>query len=317
MVRDYIIRRLLLSLLSVWLVSIVVFAAIRLSPGDIVTQLLEGTGFDPAKEAQLRESLGLNGSLPEQYVRWAGRLVRGDLGHSLFSGEEVGALIRQRLPVTIELAILTLTVSAAVGIPLGIIAAIRQDRAVDYVLRSLGIIVISVPYFWFALMVIVIPGRLWGWTPPVRYTPFFDDPIKNLSVFGIPALILGMRSAGVLMRYTRSGVLEILRLDFVRTARAKGLQERVVILRHVLRNAMIPTLTVIGLEAAFLFSGTVIIEQVFGLPGIGRLIIDSLSTRDYVTIQSAAFLLAVGIVFVNLLVDLSYTLVDPRIRVSG
>lgn len=312
----YIARRLLLSVLTLLLVSIIVFGSVRLMPGDIVTTLLEGTGYDPAREDELRHQLGLDRPAYEQYFVWLGDVVRGDLGVSLWSGESISNLVQDRLIVTVELAIITTLIALLIGLPLGVLSAVRQDTPLDYATRSLAILAVSVPYFWIATLVIALPARWWGWTPPVNYQPFVDDPWTNIKVFLVPSLVLGVNLAGTIMRMGRSSMLEVLRLDYMRTARAKGLRERVVLTRHGLRNALIPVVTIIGLQLAFLLGGSVIIETIFALPGMGRLMVDSLSVRDYNVVQAVTLVFAAILVLVNLLIDLLYGVIDPRVKLE-
>ncbi len=310
---NYLAGRLLSSLLGLFVATFVVFGMLRLIPGDVVQHLLEGR-YDPAAEEQLREQLGLNEPVPQAYVTWLGGLVRGDLGESLSTGDSVRGMIQQRLPVTLELSVLALVCSMLVAFPVGVLAAVKQGSTIDYVLRGISVVFMSVPFFWLAALVISVPARTIEWTPPIGYEHFWDDPRQNLSVLIVPALVLGMNLAGVTMRILRTVMLEVLRLDYVRTARAKGLSERTVVVRHALRNALVPVVTIVGLEFAFLMGGTVIVETVFGLPGMGRLMLDSLTVRDYNVIVGVTVVYAAILVLTNLVVDLSYGVLNPRMR---
>ncbi len=312
----YILRRLSLSLMTLLLVSIVVFSSVRLMPGDIVRTLLQDVGYDPAREAELRHELGLDRPAYEQYFVWLGEIAQGDLGVSLWDGRDVTEMIRARLPVTLELALSSIIVAILIGLPLGVLSAVKQDTPLDYVARSLGVLAISVPNFWIATLVVSLPARWWGWAPPLHYVSFTDDPVANIKVFITPALVLGVNLSGSIMRMGRSSMLEVLRLDYMRTARAKGLDERVVLYRHALRNALIPVMTIIGLQVAFLLGGSVIIESVFSLPGMGRLMIDTLTVRDYDVVQGVTLVFATIMVTVNLVVDLLYMVVDPRTKLT-
>ncbi len=313
---SYLIRRLLLSVLTAFLVSIIIFSSVRLLPGDIVLQLIEGSGYDPKAEDQLRDQLGLNRPALVQYGVWIGDVVQGDLGESLWTGEKVTSMIQDRVPVTLELAILTISVGAFIGILVGTLAAIFQDRWPDYLLRSASLLFISVPFFWTATLTVALPANWWAWTPPIGYVDFWDDPQQNLSVYWVPVLILGAWLAGSVSRMQRSAMLEVLRLDYVRTARAKGLRPVTVIQRHVLRNAFIPVLTILGIQAVFLLGGSVIAENIYSLPGMGSLMLSSLNVRDYPVVQGIALVFTFILLVMNLFIDLSYAVIDPRIRIQ-
>ena len=283
--------------------------------------------------AAMERALGLDVPVHVQYGRWLGALPRpdfrgltgessysgvlqGSLGVSLRTGEPVTTRIFSRIAVTFELGLLALVISLVVAFPIGIYSAIRQDTVGDYGGRSLAIIFISVPGFWIATMIVLYPSIWWGWSPPVELIPFMEDPLGNLGMFAIPSVILGMAGAGWFMRMTRSMMLEVLRQDYIRTAWSKGLRERVVVVRHALKNAFIPVITIVGMELPILVSGAVIIEQIFGLPGMGRLMINSLQLRDYTMVSGINLVIATAIVGANLLVDVSYAFLDPRVRYS-
>jgi peptide/nickel transport system permease protein len=295
------------------LVTLLVFSIIRLLPGDIVTLMLSEQGY-AADKAQLERMLGLDQPFYRQYLTYIGRVFQGDLGVSFWTKEPVLEEIMRRLPVSLELAVLAMLFGLVLALPAGIFSAIRQDTWLDYLFRSGAIGGLSIPGFWMATVVIVAASIWWQWVPPMRYTPFMRDPVKNLSQLLLPALILGLALSASVMRMTRSMVLEVLREDYVRTAWAKGLSETVVVTRHVLKNAMIPVVTVLGLQLSTLIGGTVIMETIFVLPGMGKFLLDAIAWRDYPVIQGINLFLATGVIVVNLVVDLVYGFLDPRIR---
>jgi len=295
------------------LVTLLVFSIIRLLPGDIVTLMLSEQGY-AADKAQLERMLGLDQPFYRQYLTYIGRVFQGDLGVSFWTKEPVLEEIMRRLPVSLELAVLAMLVGLVLALPAGIFSAIRQDTWLDYLFRSGAIGGLSIPGFWMATVVIVAASIWWQWVPPMRYTPFTRDPVKNLAQLWLPAFILGLALSASVMRMTRSMVLEVLREDYVRTAWAKGLSETVVVTRHVLKNAMIPVVTVMGLQLSTLIGGTVIMETIFVLPGMGKFLLDAIAWRDYPVIQGINLFLATGVIVVNLVVDLVYGFLDPRIR---
>ena len=328
--RTYIIRRLLLMIPTLFIVSLIVFFMIRLIPGTIVDamvaeQMRGGVGvMGEADREALEHALGLDVPVLTQYGRWVGVLrgvdgsfsgiFQGDLGNSLWKGIPVTEEIAARWPATLELGVMGLIVAQLIALPIGIFSALRQDTWGDYIARSFAIFCIAVPGFWLATMVIVFPSIWWGYMPSIILIPFTEDPIGNLQMFIMPAIILGMAMAGVTMRMTRTMMLEVLRQDYIRTAWAKGLRERVVILRHALKNALIPVITIIGWQVPVLIGGTVIIEQIFCLPGMGRLLIDATMQRDYTIVSGIMLIFAVGMVLINLITDLTYGFLDPRVR---
>lgn len=325
--RTYIIRRLLLIIPTLLLVSVGTFLIMRLIPGDIVEAMVAEADFlggAPITREVIMHDLGLDAPPLVQYGRWVGvvpqadggfsGLFQGSLGNSLWNRLPVTDEIADRLPVTIRVCSFALVIMVTMGLSIGIYSAIRQDTAGDYVGRSLATMLIALPGFWAALIVILI-GSLWfNWAPPVRLIPFAADPIGSLRQFIIPSIVLGMSGGGTIMRMTRSMMLEVLRNDYIRTAWAKGLRERVVILRHTLKNALIPVITLIGIVVPGLIGGAVVIEIVFGLPGMGRLLVDAISKRDYTLISGIVFVMAGFLIVVNLIVDLTYAYLDPRIR---
>ncbi len=312
----YILRRLALFVPTLIGVSVVVFVLVRLLPGDATTLLLQDAKSSAADEAALRHQLGLDQPIVVQYVNWVGTLARGDLGKSFKSRNPVADELSGRIPVTVELGLMALVIAICIAIPIGVISAARQDTWADYVSRSTAIGLLAIPGFWLGTLVITLPSVWWGWTPPLRYTRLFDDPTKNLAQVIIPALILGLGLSGGLMRLIRTQMLEVLRQDFVRTAAAKGLAEHSIVVRHALKNAFIPALTVLGLQVSLLISGTVVLESIFVLPGMGRYLLESVQARDYPAVQGLNLLFATVIILSNLMVDLLYGWLDPRVRYS-
>jgi peptide/nickel transport system permease protein len=309
----YALRRLSLVVPTLIGVTIVVFALVRLLPGDAASILLADARSSTDATA-LRQQLGLDRPVPVQYLDWAGALVRGNLGTSIKSKNAVAGELASRIPVTIELGLLALLVDVCIAIPIGVLAAVRQDTWGDYLARSVAIGLLAIPGFWLGTLVVTLPSVWWGWTPPLRYTPLADDPLKNLQQVILPAFILGLGLAGGLMRLVRTQMLEVLRQDYVRTAAAKGLAEHIVIVRHALRNAALPAVTALGLQLGLLVSGTVVFESIFVLPGMGRYLLESLQARDYPAIQALVLLFAVLVVFTNVFVDLAYGWLDPRVQ---
>ncbi len=309
----YVLRRLMLLVPTLLLVTLLVFSIIRLLPGDIVTLMMSEQGY-AGDRAQLERMLGLDRPFHRQYLTYLGNALQGDLGVSFWTKEPVAEEILRRLPVSLELALLAMAFAILIAVPTGIFSAVRQDTWLDYLFRTGAIGGLSVPGFWMATVVIVGASIWWQWVPPLRYTPFARDPMKNLAQLLLPALILGLALSASIMRMTRSMVLEVLREDYVRTAWAKGLPDSAVIARHVLKNAMIPVVTVMGLQLSTLLGGTVIMESIFVLPGMGKFLLDAITWRDYPVIQGINLFLATGIIGLNLLIDVTYAYLDPRIR---
>lgn len=300
-----------------WGVSIIVFFAIRLAPGDAVEAQMQQTLFASEADVQkLKAQLGLDKPAHIQYVRWMGGVLRGDLGYSFWSNEPVIDRIIKKAPVSLEVAILSILIGVLIAIPIGVISAVRQDSWADYGGRLLSIGALSIPNFVLATVILIFPAVWWGWTPPLGYTDLWMDPWKNLVQVFPATLALGARLSGTTMRMTRSALLEVLREDYIRTARAKGLKERAVIYRHALKNSLIPVVTIIGGQIGFLIGGSVVVETIFGLPGVGQLTIQAIRARDYPQVQGNVLFMATVFVVVNLLVDLSYAWLDPRIRYS-
>ena len=314
----YALRRLLWIPITVILVSMVVFLLVRFIPGDVVDLIIaqmEPSSNVEIDRATIERALGLDKPVYIQYGKWVTNIViHGSLGKSLNGSQDIAKEIMHRLPVTFELGIMALVIGVLISIPIGVYAAIRQDSIVDYILRSLAILLISVPAFWIGTMIMIYPSIWWGWSPPMELIPFAKDPIGNLGMFLLPALVLGTGMTGSSMRMTRTMMLEVLRQDYTRTAWAKGLTERAIVIRHALKNALIPVITIIGMQLGYLVGGAVVIEQIFVLPGIGRLLLDALSQRDYPIISGITLVLSVFVVFANLAVDLTYGWLDPRIH---
>ncbi|MCC7088806.1 MAG: ABC transporter permease [Dehalococcoidia bacterium] len=313
----YIIRRLLLAVLAIIGASVLVFSAVRSIPGDVVElRLAEAGRLNPEQVQAARAELGLDDPAYQQYFKWFGSALTGDLGNSLWTGRPVRDSIWDRWPLTAEIAVVSILASLIVAIPIGVISALNQNSRLDYGLRLLSALGQAMPSFWIALLIWTLPAIWWNWTPPLGYSSLGEDPARHLQQILIPAAILGAYLAATTMRLTRSALLEVLREDYVRTARAKGLSSRIVIWRHALRNALIPIVTVVGTQFAFLLGGTIIIEQVFALPGLGRLTLDAILNRDYTQLQGNMLVFSVAIVLLNLAVDLTYPIIDPRVHYS-
>ena len=314
--RRYIVGRLLLMIPTLIGVAILTFVIMRAVPGDIVALRYAGSSVPQDIIDQERHILGLDKPMWAQFVDWMTSISHLDLGQSLWTGHSVVEEVQVRMPLSIELAVLATLFAVALAIPLGVVAAVKQDSWVDYLIRIFSIGGLAMPSFWIGIMMVLVTLTLWGWAPPVVFTPLFEDPVANLAGLVLPAIAVGYRYSAVSMRMTRSTVLEVLREDYVRTARAKGLRETLVVVRHALRNALLPVVTVVSLEFAFLIGGLVVTEQVFNLNGIGKLLVDAVAHRDYPLIQALVLLLAAVFVLVNFVVDMVYVVLDPRIRYS-
>ena len=310
----YILKRTAFAIPTLFVVSVGIFLMVRLLPGDIIDILFGGdlTASEEIKD-QAREQLGLNGSYPEQYWRWVSGVVQGDFGFSLRNTEPVSNIVVDALPITLELMFLGLLIAIVVGVPLGVISAVRRDSAPDYISRVGGLVGLSIPSFWLATLLLLFTSRAFGWVPPLNYISPLDDPIGNLSQFILPAISISVFTMAIVMRMVRATMLEVLGQDYVRTARAKGVSRRSVITRHALRNALIPVVTIVGFEIGVLIGGAAIIEIIFGLPGIGYLLLQAIFGRDYPVIQAMTLLIAFTFIFANLLVDILYGFLDPRI----
>ncbi|HEX5530569.1 MAG TPA: ABC transporter permease [Methylomirabilota bacterium] len=315
--RTYLAKRLLLIVPTLFGVAAVVFLIMRVIPGDVTLLILGGdqTGrIDPQQLAAMRHQLGLDQPIAVQFGTWLWGVLRLDFGTSLWTGQPVIEEVLIRLPLSLEVAILATIVSVLLAIPLGMVAAVRQDSWVDYVIRVVSIGGQAIPSFWVGILVILFLVIYFGWGPPLEFTPPWVDPWANFQQLVWPVATVGYRYAAVTTRMTRSTVLEVLREDYIRTAWAKGLRERAVVIRHALKNAMLPVITLVGTEFAFLIGGLVVTETVFTLNGVGRFVVDAVAHRDYPVVQALVFLIALCFVVVNLLIDLTYAWFDPRIR---
>jgi peptide/nickel transport system permease protein len=311
--REYLLKRVLLIVPTLFLVSILVFMLMHMRSGDVVIQMLEGYAYAETIEV-LRHELGLDKPLHEQYFTWIGGVLQGDLGRSLWTKEPILREFARRFPVTLELTFLTIIISVTFGIGVGVFSAIRQETWIDYIGRVVAILALAVPYFWLAILVVVLPAIYWRWTPLWTYVPLSTDTLENLKIMIFPALVFGVSRAGPIMRITRSAMLEVQRQDYIRTAWAKGLPERSVILRHAIKNALIPVVSIVGLQIHFYLGGTVIIESIFRLPGMGSFFFEALIRRDFPVVQSVNLIVASFALLLNLIVDFSYAYLDPRIR---
>jgi peptide/nickel transport system permease protein len=314
--RGYAIRRGFAAIIVLVLLSIIVFLMMHMLPGDALLTKLGATGRIPADQMDaLREKMGLSDPLYVQYIDWFGHLFNGTMGYSLiFDGQTVSGRIGDALPITLELGVLGLLVGVVVGIPLGILSAVYQDKPIDYVLRIFSLAGLSLPQFWIGLIVIIYGTLYLGYKPPQGYVSLGTDPMQNLKQMWIPALILGYGLSASTARMMRSTVLEAFHEDYVRTARAKGLAGRLVVYRHVMRNAVIPVLTLVGNQTAYIFSGALILEILFGFPGLGQLTYTAVLQRDYTQVEGNALVTGAIVVGINLLVDISYGWIDPRVR---
>jgi len=312
--KRYALRRVALTVPTLFFVSVIVFVMMRMMPGDVAMRMVEGHAYAPTLEA-LRKDLGLDRPMYVQYVDWIGGIVtRGDFGRSYWTRQPIIEEFLHRFPVTLELALLTILVSVVIGVTVGIVAAARQDTVADYTGRVLAILALSVPYFGLAVLVVVLPSIWFRWTPVWTYVPFTTDPLENLKIMAVPALVFGVTRAGPIMRIMRSALLDVLRQEYIRTAWSKGLSERRVILRHALKNALIPVISLVGLQMPLYIGGSVIIEAIFRLPGVGLFFFEALGKLDYPVVQSVNLIIAAMVVGLNLMIDLSYAFLDPRIR---
>ena len=295
-------------------VAVITFVVMRLVPGDIVALRYAGSSVPQDIIDKERALLGLDKSMVEQFLTWMGSLAHLDFGQSLWTGNSIIDEVWVRLPLTLELAVIASALAVVIAIPLGIVAAVKQDTWVDYAIRIFSVGGLAMPSFWIGIMLVLGTITLFGWAPPLVYTSFFDDPVANLAQLVLPAISVGYRYSAVSMRMTRSTLLDVLREDYVRTARAKGLRDTIVVVRHALRNALLPVITVVSLEFAFLIGGLVVTEQVFNLNGIGKLFVQAVSRSDLTLIQGMVMLIAVFYIAVNIVLDLLYAVLDPRIR---
>ncbi|MBS3651736.1 ABC transporter permease [Pseudaminobacter sp. 19-2017] len=312
---SYIGKRLLVAIPTLLIISVFVFSLQKLLPGDPVLAMA-GEDRDPQTIEYLREKYHLNDPVPVQYLRWAGSALQGDLGMSLRTKQPVLKLIGDKLPVTIQLAVMSIAFAFLIGIPMGILAAVKKNTALDYVANIVALSGLSIPNFWLGIMLILLISVKLGWLPASGYRPFFDDPLRSIQTMLMPAFVLGNALAATLMRHTRSAMLSVLSADYIRTARAKGLSERAVVLEHSFRNAVLPIVTLSALLFGELLAGAVLTEQIFTIPGFGKLIVDAVFTRDYAVVQGVVLCTAVGFILMNLVADVFYVLLNPRMRAA-
>ena len=311
----YVIRRVLLAIPVLLLSSLIVFGLMRVMPGDALVALMGESGNVGAKElAKLRKDLGLDRPYHEQYLLWVWQMVSFNPGDSIFTNEPIPVALKKAIPVTLELAALALVLGIVIAVPIGVLSATRQDTSADYAGRVVAVSGLSMPDFWLGTLVITFAAIWFHWIPPIGYASLWEDPLRNLQQFVLPAAVLGFRLSAATMRMTRSTVLEVLKEDYVRTAWAKGLAGRIVVYKHALKNALIPVVTIIGGQLGVLLAGTFVVETIFALPGMGRLTVEAILYRDYPVVQTNLILVAGTLVTLNLLVDLTYAWLDPRIR---
>ena len=313
---EFLVRRAFISAVTLVLVSLIVFAGVRAIPGD-PARVLAGAEADEAGLEEIREKYGLKDNVAVQYLRWASHAVRGDLGVSIRTRESVIGTVASKLPITIQLTVLSIVVALAIALPAGVIAAVRRNSAWDVLMSGLSLGGVSIPNFWLGIMLILLVSVRLGWLPASGFVPPWVDPVDNVRRMIMPALVLGTGLAAVLMRQTRNAMIEVLSADYIRTARAKGLAQPAVVIRHALRNSLIPVVTILGLQMGALMSGAVVTEQIFVVPGFGRLIVEAVFTRDYPLVQGVVLITASSYVLINLLVDISYSVLNPRIRIGG
>ncbi len=313
----YIAQRVMLAIPTIVFVVFATFVMVRFVPGDVVELILAENPYATEEDADnLRKQLGLDQPVAVQFARYSADLIRGDLGDSPWTGRAVTTELGSRLPITLEFGLLSVLLGLVVALPVGIISAIRQDTIIDYLARSFAILSLSVPYFFTATLLVIVPVIWFDWAPPLTYVGWTEGPFDHLYYMFFPAFLLGVNLSGSVMRMTRTMVLEVMRQDYIRTAYAKGLRERTVLVRHAMKNALIPVVTIIGLQVGTALSGTLIIETIFNMPGVGRYFIAAILNRDYPSVQGVVLVLATVVVFVNLLVDLIYAALDPRISYS-
>jgi peptide/nickel transport system permease protein len=313
---EYIAQRGLVSALTLVLISLIVFTGVRLIPGD-PARVLAGTDADLSSLAAIRAKYGLDDPIPVQYLRWAGLALRGDLGESIRTRESVVRIVGQKLPITLQLAGYAMLVALLLAIPTGVLAAVRRNSVWDYLASGIALGGVSVPNFWLGIMMILLFAVRLHWLPASGYVSPWQDPVGNTLRLVMPALVLGVALAAALMRQTRNSMIEVLGADYIRTAYAKGLRQRVVVFRHAIKNGLIPVVTLLGLQLGALIGGAVVTEQIFVVPGFGRLIVEAVFTRDYPLVQGVVLITASSYVLINFLVDVSYSVLNPRIRIGG
>jgi peptide/nickel transport system permease protein len=315
-VLEFLLRRLFVSVVTLFVISLIVFTGVRLIPGD-PARVLAGTDADDAGLEEIREKYGLNDPIPVQYLRWVSLALRGDLGESIRTREPVARTVATKLPITIQLACFSVLIALAIAIPAGVFSALRRNTVWDLLANGVSLCGLSVPNFWLGIMLILLLSVRLGWLPASGFVPFFQDPLGNLQRMLMPAFVLGSGLAAVLMRQTRNSMIEVMSADYIRTAYSKGLAQPAVVLRHAIRNGLIPVVTVLGLQMGALMGGAVVTEQIFVVPGFGRLVVEAVFTRDYPLVQGVVLISASAYVLVNLLVDVSYSFLNPRIRIQG
>jgi peptide/nickel transport system permease protein len=315
-VLEFLVQRGFISVITLFLITLIVFTGVRLIPGD-PARVMGGTDADPAGLEEIRQKYGLRDPIPVQYLRWLALVLRGDFGESIRTREAVTHIVATKLPITLQLASYAILVALAIALPMGVLAAVRRNTAWDYLASGISLFGVSIPNFWLGIMLILALSVRLGWLPASGFVSFFQDPIGNTQRMLMPAFVLGTALAAVLMRQTRNSMIEVLSADYIRTARSKGLHPRVVVLRHAVRNGLIPVITLLGLQMGALIGGAVVTEQIFVVPGFGRLIVEAVFTRDYPLVQGVVLITASSYVLINLLVDVAYSLLNPRIRIGG
>ena len=311
---EYIVRRLMFGIFVLLIMTTFIFIIMRAVPGDVVTLQLANSGATPEQMEALKAELGLDKSVFGQLIDWGKNAIQGDLGNSLWSGKEVSQIILERLPVTIQLAIMSIVLAIIIGIPIGVISAVKQNTFIDHFLKVISISGLSIPSFWLGLILLTVLSLALNWIPPLGYQSFAENPVVNLQQMFLPAICLAITLSASIVRMTRSAVLEVLHSEFIRTVRAKGAKEAVVIFKHALRNSLISVITLIGLQIGYLLGGTVVLESIFALPGLGSLIFETVLVRDYPIVQSTVLVFGAMFLLVNLMVDVMYGWIDPRIR---
>ena len=313
---EFLIQRATISVVTLCVISLVVFTGVRMIPGD-PARVMAGTDADATGLEEVREKYGLKDPIVVQYLRWAGLALRGDLGESIRTRESVARMVAKKLPITIELACFSLLIAVGIAIPAGVVAAVRRNTVWDVLASGASLCGVSIPNFWLGIVLILFFSVRLGWLPASGFVPFWESPVANLERMLMPSFVLGTALAAVLMRQTRNSMIEVLSADYIRTAYSKGLAGRVVVFRHAIRNSLIPVVTILGLQMGALMSGAVVTEQIFVVPGFGRLIVEAVFTRDYPLVQGVVLITASSYVLINLLVDVSYSILDPRIRIRG
>ena len=315
----YIVKRVLLLIPTILIVCIIVFILMRKVPGDavdiIVTRMVRSG--QPVDAAAVRTRMGLDVPAVQQFFRWLWNVLRGDLGTSFFLNDTVMHVIGRQIPISLELGILTLIISNLISIPIGLYCAARQDSISDYAIRVVSVVLMAIPLFWIATLVLFYPSVWWGYAPPVQYVSLFKDPLTNMQMFLVPSILGALAQAGMQLRMVRTMILDTLRQDYVRTAYAKGVKRRRVLFHHAFRNAMIPVITIIGLSVAMLIGGNVILESIYNIPGIGNSLITALGQRDYPVVQGCVLVMAVFVMVINLIIDIAYKWIDPRVKLES